>query len=292
MGGDDSPGVSEGNRSGGYGERVQIIDRLPDAPWLPSGGVAEVVLAGPGDAFPGPVGLVRLLITEDDGRIFCVPRSGGRAGWDIPTAPVGHADADMTIGELTMAMFGTRQPVDLVGAVRNIVPAEVEYEWPSPVTYFCVYRPTMSPSPVVDGTWLSAEEAAVELAERHWWPLVPRSGHIRIEHFWALVDERVSELVAADDPWRAYEIAMEIAGLVFLEPWQTVVAFDGEFYVAWMELSDLFDAPWWNRRLTLEDADRILRDAGREWLATPVDTRHGLLVRWQERLGHLADELR
>lgn len=48
----------------------------------------------------------------------------------------------------------------------------------------------------------------------------------------------------------------------------------------------------WNRRLTLQEADRILREAGREWLATPVDARHRLVVRWQERLGDLADELR
>lgn len=271
---------------------MQIIDRCRDAPWLPSGGVAEVVLAGPGDEVLGPVGLVRLLITDDDGRIFCVPRAGGRSGWDIPTAPIGHADADVAIGELTVAVFGTRQRVALAGAVRNVVPADVVYEWPNPVTYFCVYRPTASLPPVIDGSWLSAEEADVELAKRHWWPLVARSGHIKIEHFWALVDERVSELVAADDPWRTYEISMEIARLEFDEPWQTVTDFDGNFYIGWIEHSDLFDAPWWNRRLTLQEADLILRKAGREWLAAPLDDRHGLLVRWQERLGHLADELR
>lgn len=35
------------------------------------------------------------------------------------------------------------------------------------------------------------------------------------EEFWAVVDERVFELVEAGDMWQAYEIAMEVAGLVF-----------------------------------------------------------------------------
>lgn len=251
-----------------------------------------MVLAGLDDEVAGAVGLVRLLITDNDGRIFCVPRIGGRPGWDIPTAPVGRGEADAAVDELTVTVFGSSLQVVLAGAVRNVVPAEVEYEWPSPVTYFCVYRPATVLSPVIDGVWLTSTEATAELADRHWWPLVPAAGRIRIDHFWALVDARVRELLEAEDPWRAYEIAMEIARLEFDEPWQTVVDFDGNFYVAWIEHSDLFDAPWWNRRLTLQRADRILREAGREWLATSVDARDGLLVRWQARLGHLADELR
>lgn len=90
-----------------------------------------MVLAGPGDEIPGPVGLVRLLITDKDGRIFCVPRTGGRPGWDIPTAPAGSTKAGVAVDELTVAVFGSSQPVHLVGAVRNVVPPEVEYEWPS-----------------------------------------------------------------------------------------------------------------------------------------------------------------
>lgn len=159
---------------------MQIIDRHPDAPWLPSGGVAEVVLAGLDDEVAGPVGLVRLLITDNDGRIFCVPRIGGRPGWDIPTAPVGRGEADAAVDELTVTVFGSSLQVVLAGAVRNVVPAEVEYEWPSPVTYFCVYRPATALSPVIDGVWLTSTEATAELADRHWWPLVHAAGRIRI----------------------------------------------------------------------------------------------------------------
>ncbi|MEI7059240.1 hypothetical protein WBG06_25695 [Nocardioides sp. CCNWLW239] len=144
----------------------------PDAAWLPEGGVAEVVLADSGEEMPGPVGLVRLQITDDAGRIFCMARSGGRPGWDLPTALVGSADPVVVIDDLTVAVFGTQQPVVLVGAVRNVSLAEGDYEWPSPVAYFCVYRPTTSSPPVVEGVWLTPVEAAVELYERHWWPLV------------------------------------------------------------------------------------------------------------------------
>lgn len=151
---------------------VLTIVHHPDAPWLPAGGVAEVVLAGTEDAPPCPVGLVRLLITDDAGRIFCVPRSGGRPGWDLPTTPVGNADPAAVIDDLTLATFGTQHPVVPVGAVRNVVLSEGEYEWPSPIVYFCVYRPTTSPVPVVEGVWLTPEKAAAELSERHWWPLV------------------------------------------------------------------------------------------------------------------------
>ncbi|MER7604918.1 hypothetical protein [Nocardioides sp. NPDC127503] len=143
----------------------------PDAPWLPAGGVAEVVLAGTGDELPGPVGLVRLLITDDAGRIFCAPRSRGVPGWDLPTTPVEDADPAAVINDLTLATFGTQQPVAPVGAVRNVVPGAAAYEWPSPVAYFYVYRPTTRPAPVVEGVWLTQEEAAAEMSERHWWPL-------------------------------------------------------------------------------------------------------------------------
>lgn len=150
---------------------VLTIVHQPDAPWLPAGGVAEVVLAGTGDEAPDPVGLVRLLVKDDVGRIFCVRRSGGRPGRDLPTMSVGNADPAAVIDDLARATFGTLQPVVPVGVVRNVVLSEGEYEWPSPVAYFCVYRPTMSPTPVVDGVWLTPEEAAAELSERHWWPL-------------------------------------------------------------------------------------------------------------------------
>lgn len=271
---------------------MQFIDRHSDAPWLPSGGIAEVVLVFRGEVVPGPVGLVRLLLVDEDGRIFCVPRTGGRPGWDIPTTPVSDAGADAAIDALTRVTFGTRQQVDLVGAVRNVVPPEVEYEWPSPVAYFSVYRPLNAPEPVADGVWLSAEEAAGELSERHWWALVAATERKGVDEFWGLVDARASELLETDEPWAAYEIAMEIAGLEFNEAWRGVIDFDGVFYVAWIELTDLFDAPWWNKRLTLEEADRLLRDAGREWLATPIDARRELLATWQDRLAQLADNVR
>lgn len=45
--------------------------------------------------------------------------------------------------------------------------------------------------------------------------------------------------------WQAYEIAMEIARLAFCAESEGVIDFDRAFYCAWMDYSDVFDAPWW-----------------------------------------------
>ena len=150
-----------------------VVSSVPDPPWLPEGGRADVVLAAPGDEPPTPVGLVRLLVTGPHGRVFTVPRTGGRPGLDLPTAAVPvAASVRGVLAGLVSDVLGRTAPTVQLGFVRNTVPPGTVYEWPSPVAHFCVYRTVDPQSPVVDGTWLDRDTAAVHLAERHWWPLL------------------------------------------------------------------------------------------------------------------------
>jgi hypothetical protein len=49
-----------------------------------------------------------------------------------------------------------------------------DYPWPAPRACFAVFARAVDPDvPHGDGQWLSLDEAAVHLGERHWWPLVP-----------------------------------------------------------------------------------------------------------------------
>lgn len=158
-----------------------VLVRYDPADWLPEYGIADVIRAEPGDPPPNPVGLVRLLVTDPSGRVFCVPRTGGRHGWDLPTARVGDEDASRAVRRLVVATLGRATETDLVGYVRNVVPDETTYEWPA-VAHFAVYRPRHLLTPCIEGAWLDVDNAADELANRHWWPLhaVSRSGARRL----------------------------------------------------------------------------------------------------------------
>lgn len=172
---------------------VLVLSRLADAPWLPAGGQADVVLSERDDPEPTPVSLVRLLVTDAEGRIFCVPRTGGRAGWDLPAAQAVDDGSTAAVAGLADEVLDRAVQTDLLGYVRNTVPDGTVYEWPSPVAYFLVHRVVGVPLPVIDGVWLAGPEAARELGERHWWPLVA-VGHD------AAVD-MTDELIAAWGQW-------------------------------------------------------------------------------------------
>lgn len=147
----------------------EVIASTVDAPWLPPGGVADVVLGGP---VLRPTGLVRLLLTDGD-RVFCTRRDGsGKV--DLPTARVGAGDHDgaVALAELVRQVLGGPVPLRYVGAVRNTVRVPTpEYEWPTPVAVFAVW--TTDAVPVVPGEWLAGGAGSV-LAERHWYPLFRR----------------------------------------------------------------------------------------------------------------------
>jgi hypothetical protein len=155
----------------------EVIATTPNAPWLPPGGVADVVLGGP---VLRPMGLVRLLLTDRD-RVFCIPRDGSGKP-DLPSARVGPDDLDGTddldgaaaIAELARRVVGAPVPLRYVGAVRNTVAVGADgYEWPTPVAAFGVW--TTDAAPVVSGEWLRGGAGSM-LAERHWYPLLARLG--------------------------------------------------------------------------------------------------------------------
>lgn len=150
-----------------------VLTSMPGAPWLPPCGRADAVLAQRGDVPPEHVGLVRLLVTDPVGRVFAVSRTGGRPGLDLPTAAVNEGESPGPVLErLVLDVAGQASTTSLLGYVRNTLPAGAVYEWPTPVAHFCVYRVTEPVEPVVEGVWLDREEAAAQLGERHWWPLV------------------------------------------------------------------------------------------------------------------------
>ncbi|WP_125776432.1 NUDIX hydrolase [Antribacter gilvus] len=130
-----------------------LLSAIPDAPWLPPLGRAEVYLAEHGDRAPEPVSIVRLLVASPHGAIFCVPRSGGRPGLDLPAAIVADDEPlSAALNRLLHTVFGTTAPIRALGHIRNTVPLDSTYEWPTPIAHFTVHQAMTTLEPVLDGT--------------------------------------------------------------------------------------------------------------------------------------------
>ncbi|WP_098465240.1 NUDIX hydrolase [Isoptericola jiangsuensis] len=157
-----------------------VVTSRPDAPWLPPGGRADVVL-DPDGAPPAPTGLVRLLLRSGDD-VFCVPRDGGTGRLDLPTCVVpDHDDGRTAALGLARAVLGRDVVPTMVGYVRNEVllpgAASGNYPWPAPVCHFTVWQATGTPH--LPGTWLPTD-AASPLADRHWWPLLAAPSRLAV----------------------------------------------------------------------------------------------------------------
>lgn len=151
-------------------EEDELLVSVADAAWLPEGGRADVVLAGPDAVPPDPTCLVRVLASRD-GKVFTVPRADGK-GLDLPTLPVGDGTAHGCLQALMAQVVGSAHPAVLLGYVRNVVPdAPADYPWPSPEAHFAVWHCAVPAACEPRGTWLDAAEAESQLGERHWWPL-------------------------------------------------------------------------------------------------------------------------
>ncbi|WP_292723760.1 NUDIX hydrolase [Microbacterium sp. 13-71-7] len=139
-----------------------------DPSWLPAGSRVQWVT---GAVPPSPMGLVRLLIRDDD-RVFCVPRE--RNGMlDLPTREVSEADPIglKAILALSIDVTGSAEPPRWVGAVRNVVPdPSQDYGWPVPIAHFGVWQ--VENVPRIDGQWLDVKGETSSLKERHWFPLI------------------------------------------------------------------------------------------------------------------------
>jgi hypothetical protein len=141
----------------------------PDAAWLPPGGRAEVVLAGPDAAPPEPTCLVRALVTRS-GAVLTRARGDGRR--DIPTRRVGEEPVAHAVRSLLVDTMGDLAPARLLGWVRNVVEGPVEvYEWPTPEAHFAVWHCEAPAALQPEGRWLEAGRVESQLGRRHWWPL-------------------------------------------------------------------------------------------------------------------------
>jgi len=147
-----------------------VLHSTPDAPWLPAGGNADVVLARSDADVPDPTCLVRLLVTRPR-HVLVVPRTDG--GVDIPTSPVGTGAVEQRLAELVDRTVGPGRPVGLLGWVHNEVQRpDAAYAWPSPSAYFTVWHCPVAEGTDAAGRWLPTSEAEEHLAHRHWWPLL------------------------------------------------------------------------------------------------------------------------
>ncbi len=155
-------------------ERVLLSH--PEPSWLPPGSRADVI-ASRQDSPPANTVVVRLL-AHAAGSVLVVPRQDG--GVDLPSralgAETGHRAVEEALQQVQSATVGRAATADLVGYVRNTVPEpDAAYPWPAPRACFAVFARAVEPDARHgdDGQWLSLDEAAGHLGERHWWPLVP-----------------------------------------------------------------------------------------------------------------------
>jgi hypothetical protein len=150
----------------------ELIHTTLDAPWLPKGSRAEVIRS---TVAPRPTNMVRLLIRRG-ATVYCVPRDRTGA-LDLPTRIVPPSDPEgvATAIQLAREVLGEMSVVTLVGFVRNVVgqPAS-DYEWPTPLAHFCLWA--ADGSPTGHGTWVSTDDSASPLADRHWFQLVAAPG--------------------------------------------------------------------------------------------------------------------
>lgn len=142
-----------------------VVHVTDNAPWLPSGGRAEVIRAS---VAPRPMSLARLLVRRED-QVLCVPRDGTGAV-DLPTRVVPQDDADgsITAAGLARQVFGRDIQLTFVGAVRNVVvTASADYAWPTPWAHFGVWASAATDP--AEGVWTPLSHPA--LRDRHWYPL-------------------------------------------------------------------------------------------------------------------------
>lgn len=85
-----------------------------------------------------------------------------------------------------------------------------------------------------------------------------------LEHYQRVVDPLARRVLASDDPWEAYNIALEIAGAV--ADGMDWLPHGGQVYTQWAELTDLFDSPKL-RHVAPEEAQKALSLAASDWLA-------------------------
>jgi hypothetical protein len=163
-------------------DAARVLASTQDAPWLPPGGRADVVLAAAGEDPPEPTCLVRLLVVRD-GAVLVVARPD-RGGLDLPTRRVGDESPDEALRALASQTPVVAAETVLLGYVRNVVETPADgYLWPAPEAHFAVWvsdleagrgrraETAAATRRAQTARWLDRHEAEEYLGERHWWPL-------------------------------------------------------------------------------------------------------------------------
>lgn len=91
----------------------------------------------------------------------------------------------------------------------------------------------------------------------------------------ATVDPIAERLLTLVDPWDAYECALELVAAM-ANDFFSQCPHGGSLYVAWAELTDLFETG----KTSTEDAHNVLRRATSEWLHRPPGPASAFLDGW------------
>ena len=103
-----------------------------------------------------------------------------------------------------------------------------------------------------------------------------------IEQFFAAVQPLVERVLTARGPWDAYHATMDVASAALSPEWEGKLDFDGRMYTVWMELSDLYDKPWYyeHHDIPREQPTPWCASPPLEWLETPDAEKVAFLERW------------
>ncbi len=151
----------------------RVVRSTLDAPWLPAGGRADVIVSRQDDA-PANTVVVRLALVGNRG-LLVVEHSDG--GLDLPSRLLVHETPEHGVAQLSAELTGNANgsPAALIGYVRNTVRTPYgDYPWPTPQACFAVYlgEAAHSRAPAAPARWIGQEAAARQLSQRHWWPLL------------------------------------------------------------------------------------------------------------------------
>ena len=149
----------------------RVLHSEPNPPWLPAGSRVDVIASRQGGP-PTSTAVVRLL-AHAAGSVLVVTREDG--GLDLPSARVLAGALEDALAGVQQEALGGPGPAHHLGYVRNTVPhPEPGYPWPTPQACFALFAREVDPAqPFGRGHWISLNEAADRLGERHWWPLLP-----------------------------------------------------------------------------------------------------------------------
>ena len=104
------------------------------------------------------------------------------------------------------------------------------------------------------------------------------------------LDPVVRDLLAREDPWEAYRLAMSVGSLMMIETslgGSANLPHAGDVYVTWMELTDLFETG----KTPISDAYATLRVFAERWLDRPAVLDGVFIEQWSADASDAIDRL-